>query len=283
MGQSRRHSHRALNLFSSLQKILPKHAISRIAGVIAKTRSPVVAQSLIRAFARHYRVDLRDALEPSLAGYNSFNEFFTRPLVAGARPIANDPKAVVSPADGYLSQFGKITNGRLLQAKGCDFSLEKLLYDTDLASSYDNGSFLNVYLSPRDYHRVHAPTNSRICRTIEIPGKLFSVNNATANAIPKIFCRNERLVCVFEDYVMVMVGALLVASIQTTWDGPRSPYQVIRERLVSEQFNRGEEIARFLIGSTVIVLFSEDVLALNSQLETGMPIRMGQTVGLRSV
>lgn len=283
MGQPRKHARRALSLFSSLQSALPKQAISRIAGIIAKTKSPVVAKSLIRAFARYYRVDLRDALQPSLASYNSFNEFFTRSLVAGARPIANDPKAVVSPADGYLSQFGKITNGCLLQAKGRDFSLEKLLYDANLAHNYNNGSFLTVYLSPRDYHRIHAPTSSRIQRTIEIPGKLFSVNDSTVNTIPKIFCKNERLVCVFDDYVVVLVGALLVASIQTAWDGPRSPYQVVRKRLVSRPFNRGDEIARFLIGSTVIVLFPKDSLTLSCQLKTGMPIRMGRTVGLRPV
>jgi len=283
MGQSRKHTRRALNLFSSLLSALPKQAISRMAGAIAKTKSPVIAKSLIRAFARHYRVDLCDASLPTLVGYNSFNEFFTRSLVSGARPIANDPKAVVSPADGYLSQFGKITNDCLLQAKGRDLSLEQLLSDRDLARSYDNGSFLTVYLSPRDYHRIHAPTNSRIRRTIEIPGTLFPVNNNAVNSIPNIFCRNERLICVFDDYSVVLVGAFLVASIETVWEGPQSPYQAIRERLVYRPFNRGEEIARFLMGSTVIVLFPKDILTFNSELQTGMPIRMGRTIGLRTV
>ena len=272
-----------MNLFASLLHALPKRAISRLAGVLARSETRPVAQALIRAFAHYYRVDLCEAALTSAIDYGSFNDFFTRALNDGARPMPTDPGVVVSPCDGYLSQFGPIEAGRLLQAKGNHFSVETLLTDASLAADYDLGSFFTVYLSPRDYHRVHAPIGGLLTRTIEVPGQLFSVNDATAGCIANLFCKNERLVCVFDGYVLVLVGALIVASIETAWSGPRSPYRIIRTRQVGTTFDRGAEVGRFLLGSTVIALFPRNALQLDGKLETGMPVRLGQPVGSRPI
>ena len=268
-----------MNAFSALQYALPKRAISRVAGWAARAEHPLIARPLIRAFAAHYRVDMTEAAEPSLAAYRSFNAFFTRALRDGARPMPEASNAVVSPADGYLSQFGRITGGSILQAKGRAFSVAELLTDTALAESYEGGCFFTVYLSPRDYHRVHAPAPATLRRTIEVPGHLFSVNDRTADAVPGLFARNERLVCVFDEFVLVLVGALIVASIETVWDGPRSPYRPLRMRAATGRFERGAELGRFLLGSTAIVLFPPDAAALRDDLEPGRPVRMGETLG----
>lgn len=265
-----------MNAFAALQRVLPKRAISRLAGWAARSEHRLIAQPLIRAFVRHYQVDMAEAAEPSLAGYRSFNAFFTRALKADARPLPEAPEAVVSPADGFLSQFGRIENGRVLQAKGREFSVAALLTDATLAEAYDGGTFFTVYLSPRDYHRVHAPAAATLRRTIEVPGRLFSVNDRTAGAVPGLFARNERLVCVFDEFVLVLVGALIVASIETVWEGPRSPYRELLERPATGDFERGAELGRFLLGSTAIVLFPPNVLHPSSDLEPGMPVRMGQ-------
>ncbi len=268
-----------MNAFAALQYALPKRAISRVAGWAAHSEHPLIAKPLIRAFAAHYRVDMTEAAEPSLAGYRSFNAFFTRALRDGARPMPEASDAVVSPADGYLSQFGRITGGSILQAKGRAFSVAELLRDTALAESYEGGCFFTVYLSPRDYHRVHAPATATLRRTIEVPGHLFSVNDRTANAVPGLFARNERLVCVFDEFTLVLVGALIVASIETVWDGPRSPYRLLRMRAAGGRFERGAELGRFLLGSTAIVLFPPDAATLRDDLEPGSPVRMGETLG----
>ena len=268
-----------MNAFAALQYALPKGAISRVAGWAARSENRLVARPLIRAFAHRYRVDLDEAAAPGLDGYRSFNAFFTRALRAGARPMPDAPDAVVSPADGYLSQFGRIADGRILQAKGRDFSASSLLADAALAEFCDGGTFFTIYLSPRDYHRVHAPATATLRRTIEVPGRLFSVNDRTADAVPGLFARNERLVCEFDEFVLVLVGALIVASIETVWEGPESPYGVLRMRAASGRFDRGAELGRFLLGSTVIVLFPRDTLSLREDLAPGMPVRMGQALG----
>ena len=253
--------------------------MTRVAGWAARSEHPLVAKPLIRAFAHHYRVDLDEAASSGIDDYRSFNAFFTRALRADARPMPAAPDAVVSPADGYLSQFGRVADGRILQAKGRDFSASSLLADSTLAELCDGGAFFTIYLSPRDYHRVHAPAAATLRRTIEVPGRLFSVNDRTAQAVPGLFARNERLVCVFDEFVLVLVGALIVASIETVWEGPESPYRTLRMRAASGRFDRGAEIGRFLLGSTVIVLFPRDRVSLRKGLTAGMPVRMGDALG----
>ena len=236
----------------------------------------------MRAFAWHYQVDLGEAERESLDDYRSFNDFFTRRLKPGARPVAEDERAVVSPADGYLSQFGVVEDGRLLQAKGHRFSAAALLSDAELARRYKNGTYVTVYLAPRDYHRVHAPAAGRLARTIEVPGRLFPVNEGSQASILGLFCRNERLVCDFDTYALVLVGALMVASIEVAWpDGPQSPYGMRLVRRVGKHFGRAEEVGRFLLGSTVVALFPPDALELDASLTQGMRIRMGQRMGRR--
>ena len=198
-----------------------------------------MAQALIRAFARHYGVDMAEAAHPSLADYRSFNSFFTRALNADARPLPDNPDTVISPADGYLSQFGRIERDRIVPAKGRDFTVSALLADAALAATLEGGTFCTVYLSPRDYHRVHAPATGELLRTIEVPGRLFSVNDRTAAVVPGLFARNERLVCVFDTFVLVLVGALIVASIETVWNGPHSPYAALRARDATGHFPPG--------------------------------------------
>lgn len=268
-----------MNAFAALQYALPKGAISRVAGWAARSENRLVAQPLIRAFARHYAVDMDEAAVRDLDGYRSFNAFFTRALRADARPMPDAPDAVVSPADGYLSQFGPIADGRILQAKGRDFSASDLLADAALADACDGGAFFTIYLSPRDYHRVHAPAGATLRRTIEIPGRLFSVNDRTAQAVPGLFARNERLVCVFDEFVLVLVGALIVASIETVWEGPESPYRMLRMQAASGRFDRGAEIGRFLLGSTVVVMFPRGTVSLREGLTPGMSVRMGEALG----
>ena len=272
-----------LNL-AGLSQALPTQAISRLAGILGRTEIEPISQALVRAFAWHYQVDMNEAERASLNDYRSFNDFFTRRLKPGARPVPEDEREVVSPADGYISQFGIVEEGRLLQAKGHRFSVVALLTDADLARRYRGGAYVTVYLSPRDYHRVHAPAAGRLERTIEVPGRLFPVNEASQASIAGLFCRNERLVCDFDNYALVFVGALIVASIETAWeDGPRSPYGNRLESRVERRFDRAEEVGRFLLGSTVIVLFPPASVELDAALRPGMPIRMGERIGLSSV
>ena len=268
---------------AALHQALPTQAISRLAGFLGRTEVGPISRALVHAFARYYGVDLGEAERASLDDYHSFNDFFSRRLKSGARSIADDPRAVVSPADGYLSQFGIVEDGGLLQAKGHRFSVAALLTEADLARRYDNGSYVTVYLSPKDYHRVHAPVAGRLARTIEVPGRLFPVNAGSQASVAGLFCRNERLVCDFDNYALVFVGALIVASIETAWpDGPQSPYQARLVNRVARHFDRAEEVGRFLLGSTVIVLFPADSVALDAALAPGMRVRMGQSIGRRS-
>ena len=268
-----------LNL-SALYQALPTQAISRAAGILARTENRPISRALVRAFAHHYGVDLSEAERATLEDYRSFNDFFTRRLKPGARPVPEDELAVVSPADGCLSQFGLVEERRLLQAKDRRLSVKALLADADLARRYEGGAYFTVYLSPRDYHRVHAPASGHLARTIEVPGRLFPVNEESQASIRGLFCRNERLVCDFDNYTLVLIGALIVASIETAWpDGPQSPYRTVLESRVEKRFDRAEEVGRFLLGSTVIVLFPPDALELDADMKPGMPLRMGQRIG----
>lgn len=268
---------------TALFEALPTQAISRLAGFLGRTEIRSISDALVYAFAQHYGVDLSEAERASLGEYRSFNDFFTRRLKPGVRPVPDDPRAVVSPADGFLSQLGAVEHGQLLQAKGHRYSVVALLTDADLARRYRGGTFVTVYLSPRDYHRIHAPATGHLVRTIEVPGRLFPVNERSQASISGLFCRNERLICDFDSYALVFVGALIVASIEMAWpDGPHSPYRMRLERRMDEHFGRADEVGRFLLGSTVIALFPPGALELDEDLKPGMPVRMGQRIGLGS-
>lgn len=272
--------------FAALQRLVPQHAVSRWAGSLANARAPWLKSLLIRTFTAVYDVDLSAAERSAIGDYVSFNDFFTRALAPGARPQPADPLALVSPADGTLSQAGRITRGRLLQAKGHTYSLDTLAGEP--AGRFDGGTFLTVYLAPADYHRVHAPLAGMLTRTRAVPGALYSVNAMTEGTIPGLFARNERLVCTFDtahgQALVVLVGAMLVASIETVWPGPSSPYQ--QETVTHHDgatpgnpFSRGAEIGRFLLGSTVIVCIEPGRVQLDPDLIPGRRLRVGERVG----
>lgn len=271
-------------LFAALQRVVPQHALSRLVGRLAASENPAVRLPLIRAFARTYRVNLAEAERPNLAEYRSFNAFFTRALRPGARPIDPDPASVVSPADGAVSQSGTISNGQMLQAKGIRYAFSDLV-DVCADPSFEGGAFATVYLSPSDYHRVHLPVAGRLVRSVAVPGKLFSVNAATEQAVPGLFAVNERLVLEFETdlgrMLVVLVGAMIVASIETVWDGPKSPYRTKQVQTHDRSFEKGTEIGRFLLGSTVIVAFEQGRVRFDDALAPGAVVRMGQTIGRR--
>ena len=230
---------------------------------------------------------MAEAANPDIASYRSFNEFFTRPLQDGARPLAD--AAFVCPVDGAISQFGAIERDQIFQAKGHRYSTAALVGgDRELAARFENGSFATIYLSPRDYHRIHMPCDGRLVRMIHVPGELFSVNPATARGVPGLFARNERVVCVFEGacgpFVLTLVGATIVGSMATVWHGTVNPPRpgVVREWRYDEQgivLRQGEEMGRFLLGSTVVLLFPKDAIALNSDWSPARAVRMGEAMG----
>jgi phosphatidylserine decarboxylase len=249
-------------LFISFQALLPQQWLSRLIGKLAFVEHPLWLKNLlIRAFAYHYEVSLEEAEEDDLDDYPHFNAFFTRALKDEARPLAKVRFA--SPADGVLSQCGPIAEGQLIQAKGRQYSAAQLLASEDDARPFLAGSFATIYLSPRDYHRVHLPLDGTLRSTRYIPGDLFAVNKTTAERVDGLFARNERLVCLFDtaegQVAVVLVGALIVAGIETVWGGVESPYPAtIRERHFSPEhaptFRAGDELGRFFLGSTVVVL-----------------------------
>ena len=271
-----------MSAFVRLQKILPQHAISRAAGALAASEAPWVRGPLIRAFARAYGVDMAEAERPDLADYRSFNDFFSRALAPDARPIDPAPGAVVSPADGVVSQTGVIEHGELLQAKGIRYSFQALA-DVCARPEFEGGAFATVYLSPSDYHRVHLPLAGRLVRTVAIPGKLFSVNATTEAGVEGLFAVNERLVMEFETafgpMLVVMVGAMVVASIETVWNGPASPYRARTVTAHDLAFEACDEIGRFLLGSSVVLAFERGRVALDDALAAGSVVRMGEAIG----
>lgn len=280
-------------LFILLQYLLPQHLLSRIVGKFAESRR--LRLPLIRAFIRRYRVDLSEAKIQDIEEFENFNDFFTRELQESARPISDVPGAVVSPADGAVSQIGDITDGRLLQAKGKYFSCESLLAnDAEMAELFDGGRFATIYLSPRDYHRVHMPFAGVLQETLYVPGKLFSVNQATTASVPELFARNERLVCLFETELgpmaVVLVGAMIVAGIDTVWSGQVCPategrrvHRVdYRGQTPAVELSKGVEMGRFRLGSTAIVLFGHGVMEFDASLEASSPVTMGQLLGQES-
>lgn len=246
------------NAFSLLQYPLPHHAISRLTGKLADCDSPGLKNALIRTFIKRFNVDMREALEPDYRAYATFNDFFTRPLKSGARPLG---EGFISPADGTLSQYGRLAAGELVQAKGHHFSARALLGGgAELADTFTGGSFATVYLSPKDYHRVHMPATGTLRETLYVPGRLFSVNQATANHVPGLFARNERLVCIFDTedgpLAVVLVGAMIVAAIETVWAGQITPLAGTPQRTRLDTpvtLEKGAELGRFKLGSTVVM------------------------------
>ena len=268
-----------MSAFAALQRVLPQHALSRLSGVLAN--SELLGPFLIRLFDAIYSVDLAEAERRSFYEYDTFNDFFTRALAPSTRPLAPDP-ALLSPADGTVSQLGAIESGQLLQAKGIRYELASLLCDPLAERTFDGGWFATIYLAPSDYHRVHAPLGGTLVQSIAVPGQLFSVNATTEASVERLFCRNERLVMRFETargpYALVMVGAMLVASIETVFDSPRSPYRELLQSKHEKKFSRGDEVGRFLLGSTAIVVVPRDIVTPSARVAIGSRVRIGEAL-----
>ena len=269
------------------QYLLPKRALTVAAGALASLRGGALSHAVIRRFIARYGVDMAEAADPRVEAYASFNEFFTRPLKAGARPFADTPW--LCPVDGAISQCGPIAGDQIFQAKGHHYSSRALVGgDAQLAAQFDDGAFATLYLSPKDYHRIHMPCAGTLRRMIHVPGELFSVNPLTARGVPGLFARNERVVCVFDSahgpFVLALVGATIVGSMATVWHGvvnPPRPGTVREWTYAGDQvvLDRGAEMGRFLLGSTVVLLFPKNTLRFNPQWVPGGAIRMGQAMG----
>ncbi len=277
-------------LFILSQYLLPHHLLSRLIGCAAECRAPWFKSHLIAWFARRYQVDMREAAVEDLNAYEHFNAFFTRALKEGARPLDATPGAILCPADGAISQLGKIEHGRIFQAKGHSYSVLELLGgDAERAAPFMGGDFATVYLSPKDYHRVHMPLAGTLKEMVYVPGRLFSVNQTTAENVPELFARNERVACIFDTergpMAVVLVGAMIVASIETVWAGlvtpPKRELKSVRydQPQGPIQLDRGAEIGRFKLGSTAIVLFGPDQVQWAEELVAGSAVRMGQLMG----
>jgi phosphatidylserine decarboxylase len=273
-----------------LQYVLPKQRLTMFAGRIAGAQGGAMTTQLIRWFVGKYAVDMSEAANPDICSYKSFNDFFTRPLKAGLRPVA--AADFVCPVDGAISQFGAIDDHYMLQAKGHRFTTTQLVGgDAALAGQFRHGSFANLYLSPRDYHRLHMPCDGKLERMIYVPGKLFSVNPVTARGVPNLFSRNERVVCVFDSvehgrFVMVLVGATIVGSMATVWHGVVNPKRTNRtsEWTYADQnivLKKGEEMGRFLLGSTIIMLFEQGAVVFNQDWAPERTVRLGEFMGQR--
>jgi phosphatidylserine decarboxylase len=270
-----------------MQYLLPHRALSWAARQLAYSRWRPWKNWLIRLAVSHFRIDLDEAADPNPANYASFNAFFTRALKPGARVADADPSTLLQPADGIMSQCGPIEAGRIFQAKGQSFTAAELLGDEAMAAPYADGVFANIYLSPRDYHRVHMPWGGRLVETLHVPGRLYSVAPWAVRAIPRLFARNERLVCHFEtDFgpmCVVMVGALLVSGVETVWNGVNIPPYGSRPwrldfRPEGPRLERFAEMARFNYGSTVIMLFPKGAVALDT-IASEQPTRLGRRLG----
>lgn len=269
------------------QYILPKQALTVFAGKIAGAQAGHLTTRLIRWFVARYEVNMAEAANSDIASYQSFNEFFSRPLRDGARPLAKAD--FICPVDGVISQFGAIERDQIFQAKGYHYSTTALVGgDAELAAKFQDGSFATLYLSPKDYHRIHMPCDGKLTRMIYVPGELFSVNPTTARGVPGLFARNERVVCVFETkqgpLILVLVGATIVGSMATVWHGIVNPPRTgqVREWQYQNQplmLKKGEEMGRFLLGSTVVLLFPKNTLTFNSDWSPARAVKMGEMMG----
>ena len=273
------------------QYVMPKHAMTALAGSIASCRGGRLTTALIRWFVAKYGVDMSEAANPDIASYATFNDFFTRALKPGARPLAD--ATYVCPVDGSISQFGATDRDQILQAKGHHYAIAALLGgDDQLAEQFEHGSFATLYLSPRDYHRIHMPCDGRLLRMTYVPGTLFSVNPATARGVPDLFARNERVVCLFETargpFVLTMVGATIVGGMATVWHGtinsPR-PGEIRHWYYEDKQVRlaRGEEMGRFMLGSTVILLFPKSRLSFDPAWAPGRAVRLGEAMATEPI
>lgn len=281
-------------VFIFFQYVFPHHLLSRLIGRLAECETPWFKNSLITWFIKRYKVDMSLAAEENPKRFQHFNDFFTRALKPGVRPIDAESNSVVSPADGAISQIGQIKHGRIFQAKGQCFSVNELLGgDSQRAKTFMGGNFCTVYLSPRDYHRVHMPVTGTLREMIYVPGRLFSVNQTTAENVPELFARNERVVCIFDTEVgpmaVVLVGAMIVASIETVWAGLVTPpkrelrsFSYANEDRQPVTLEKGAELGRFKLGSTAIVLFAANQVEWDEQLAELTCVNMGQPLGFYS-
>ncbi|HEX5364078.1 MAG TPA: archaetidylserine decarboxylase [Gallionella sp.] len=269
------------------QYLIPKQLLTVLAGKFANARLGGLTTAVIHRFVARYGVNMQEAANPDIAGYASFNEFFTRPLREGARPQAEAD--LICPVDGAISQCGAIERDSIFQAKGHSYTTTALVGgDADLAAQFADGSFATLYLSPKDYHRIHMPCAGRLRRMIHVPGELFSVNPTTARGVPGLFARNERVVCVFDSdfgpFVLTLVGATIVGSMATVWHGVVNPPRpgTVREWRYDGQeitLQKGQEMGRFLLGSTVVMLFPKDALNFNPEWQPAKALRMGEAMG----
>ena len=270
-------------LKADFQYLLPKHALTRLAGLLAGAKLGGLTTLMIEQFVKHYQINTKEMMG-KIKDYKTFNAFFSRPLIPSARPINYNADAVTYPVDGKISPFGKIEDKFLFQAKNHYYTTEVLLADAKEAAAFQNGDFITIYLSPKDYHRVHIPFDGTLDKMIHVPGDLFSVNPFNAKHIPELFARNERVVCYFNTSIgrmaVVFVGATIVRSIATAWAGTVAPnknkdisiYEYAARDL---SFPKGSEIGKFFMGSTVICLFEKDKIDFNKDMQSGQPTRMG--------
>lgn len=272
-------------LFVAAQHLLPQHLISRIVGWATRRRTRWLKNALIGSFVRGFSPDMSDAVEPDPFAYPTFNAFFTRALRADARAIAPDAAAIACPVDGTVSERGEIRGDRLLQAKGHDYTLLALLgADASLATKFQGGSFATIYLAPYNYHRIHMPLDGTLTGMRHVPGRLFSVNSVTAAQVPGLFARNERVICAFEreglEFAVVLVGALNVGSMETVWHGEITP-RASRAPApgIARSLRKGDEMARFNMGSTIVLLFPAGRARWEPVFEAGRRVRMGERIG----
>ena len=271
----------------AFQYIMPQLYLTQLAGWFAQQKCGAVTHFVIKAFAKKYNVDMSEAKKENFSDYESFNQFFIRELKDDARKINENPTALCLPADGRVSQIGHIDDERLLQAKGHFFSLSDLLAgDEELVNTFKNGEFATIYLSPRDYHRVHMPCDATLRKMIYVPGDLFSVNPFLAEHVPNLFARNERVICVFDTafgpMAQILVGATITASMSTVWAGVINPPRTGEVKVWTYQgdnaikLTKGQEMGAFQLGSTVINLFPANSVTLAEHLEVDVPVRMGE-------
>jgi phosphatidylserine decarboxylase len=281
-------------LFIAFQYAVPQHLLSHLVGWFAETRIDWIKNLFISKFIKQFNVNMDEAERQTPEAFENFNDFFTRELKSGMRPIDTQSNSIVSPADGAISQLGPIENGRVLQAKGHDYSLIELLGgNSQTADDFMGGQFATIYLSPKDYHRLHMPVTGTLREMIYVPGDLFSVNQTTAENVPRLFSRNERIVAIFDTELgpmaLVLVGAMIVAGIETTWAGRITPFdRNVRSISYPGQgesqpplvIEKGEEMGRFFLGSTIVVCFGENKMHWLEDMKAEQPLRLGETIGL---
>lgn len=275
--------------FALIQYIIPQHFVSKLVGNLAESKLGFIKNTFIKFFLKNYDIKMQEALQEDPFAYQNFNDFFTRQLKPTAREIDENPMSMISPVDGKISQVGVIEAGRLIQAKGIDYSLLDLLGKKQhLSEKFYGGNFATIYLSPSDYHRIHIPLSATLVESIFVPGRLFSVNEATTNYKPKLFTKNERLICIFKDekgaeFALILVGAMIVGSIETLWSGQITPKskkpEVLDMQIGNQLFAKGDEIAKFKLGSTVILLTPKSHSSWKSGIIAGEKVKLGQAIG----